>query len=82
MGGLFQSALCPRQPHRAEQSRVRQRVRYQRAYNPLGARPALVGQKGSVRELVPIANKWGFYWGGHYSGRKDGMHFEVAVLKG
>ena len=50
-------------------------------YNPLGARPALVGQKGSVRELVPIANKWGFYWGGHYSGRKDGMHFEVAVLK-
>jgi peptidoglycan hydrolase-like protein with peptidoglycan-binding domain len=50
-------------------------------YNKLGHRPALVGQKGSVRELVPIANKWGFYWGGHYHGRPDGMHFEVAFLK-
>jgi hypothetical protein len=40
----------------------------------------LVGEKGSVRELVPIANRWGFYWGGHYNGRPDGMHFEVAFL--
>jgi hypothetical protein len=21
-----------------------------------------------------------FYWGGHFSGRKDGMHFEVAKI--
>lgn len=49
------------------------------AWNTLGAVPALVGQKGSVRELVPIANKNGFYWGGHFS-RKDGMHFEVARI--
>lgn len=49
-------------------------------YNRLGARPALVGEKGSVRELVPIANRWGFFWGGHYDARKDGMHFEVAFL--
>jgi peptidoglycan hydrolase-like protein with peptidoglycan-binding domain len=50
-------------------------------YNSLGQRPALVGEKGSVRELVPIANQWGFYWGGHYKSRPDGMHFEVAFLK-
>jgi len=30
---------------------------------------------------VPLANKWGFYWGGHFGGRLDGMHFEVAVLR-
>jgi hypothetical protein len=50
------------------------------AWNERGHRPALVGEKGSVRELVPIAHKWGFYWGGHFS-TPDGMHFEVAVLK-
>jgi peptidoglycan hydrolase-like protein with peptidoglycan-binding domain len=49
--------------------------------NPLGARPKLVGQRGSTRELVPLANKWGFYWGGHFGGRPDGMHFEIAFLK-
>ena len=46
-------------------------------WNGLGARPALVGQKGCVRELVEIANRCGFYWGGHFT-RLDGMHFEVA----
>lgn len=50
-------------------------------WNMLGTQPALVGQKGSVRKLVPIANDHGFYWGGHFPGRPDGMHFEVAVLK-
>lgn len=50
------------------------------AWNQLGIVPALVGQKGSVRELVQIANQNGFYWGGHFS-RKDGMHFEVAQIK-
>jgi hypothetical protein len=48
---------------------------------PLGARPRLVGQRGATRELVPLANKWGFYWGGHFGSRPDGMHFEVAFLK-
>lgn len=47
-------------------------------YNPLGATPALAGRTGSVRELVPLANEHGFYWGGHFSGRPDGMHFELA----
>jgi hypothetical protein len=51
------------------------------AENTLGTRPLLVGQRGSIRELVPIANKWGFYWGGHFGSRPDGMHFEIAFLK-
>lgn len=46
-------------------------------WNLLGVQPALVGELGSVRELVTIANDLGFYWGGHFS-RKDGMHFELA----
>ncbi len=49
-------------------------------WNKLGAMPALVGRKGSVRELVEIANNNGFYWGGHFT-RLDGMHFEVAQVK-
>lgn len=48
-------------------------------WNQLGVVPALVGQKGSVRELVSIANDNGFYWGGHFK-RLDGMHFEVAKI--
>lgn len=51
------------------------------AWNRLSHVPALVGQRGSVRELVPIAHEHGFYWGGHF-GRKDGMHFEIAYLQG
>lgn len=47
-------------------------------FNALGAVPALVGKPGSVRELVPAANALGFYWGGHYKSRPDGMHFELA----
>ncbi len=50
------------------------------AGNGLGQRPALVGEPWSVRELVPLANENGFWWGGHYPDRKDGMHFEVAAL--
>ena len=37
------------------------------AWNERDHRPALVGEKGSVRELVPIAHKWGFWWGGYFS---------------
>ena len=51
-----------------------------RTYNMLGVPPARQGELGSVRELVPIANKWGFYWGGHFEERKDGMHFELANI--
>jgi peptidoglycan hydrolase-like protein with peptidoglycan-binding domain len=52
------------------------------AWNRLGHIPALADQKGSVRRLVPIANRHGFYWGGHYQRRPDGMHFEIATLLG
>jgi hypothetical protein len=45
--------------------------------NGYGVMPPVVGQKGSIRELVPIANKLGFYWGGHFKHR-DGMHFELV----
>ncbi|CAN5209231.1 hypothetical protein BH23BAC1_BH23BAC1_32990 [soil metagenome] len=51
-------------------------INYQ--WNKLGAIPALVGEPGSVRELVEIANVNGFYWGGHFKNRSDGMHFELA----
>lgn len=49
-------------------------------WNRLSTVPALRDEKGSVRELVPLAHDHGFYWGGHFS-RRDGMHFEVAQLR-
>lgn len=48
--------------------------------NPLGHTPIGVGSRGCLRELVEIANGIGFYWGGHFSERPDGMHFELAQL--
>jgi hypothetical protein len=48
-------------------------------WNGLHCLPALVGQLGSVRELVPAANKNGLWWLGH-SSVSDGMHFELGVL--
>jgi hypothetical protein len=48
-------------------------------YNGLNKIPAMIGKTGCVRELVPIANECGFYWGGHFT-RKDGMHFEIAKI--
>ena len=51
------------------------------AWNKLGKVPALLNQKGSVRELVALANKNGFFWGGHFGGgRMDGMHFELGKM--
>jgi hypothetical protein len=38
------------------------------------------GRREGLHELVPIAHKWGFWWGGHFT-TPDGMHFEVAVVK-
>ncbi len=49
------------------------------AWNMLGQTPALLGEKGSVRSLVGIAHKNGFYWGGHFN-RRDGMHFEIFKI--
>lgn len=47
-------------------------------WNRLGQIPTPAGKYGSVRELVPIANEYGFFWGGHFTERPDGMHFEVG----
>lgn len=45
--------------------------------NPRGSPSAEPGEKGSVYELIKIANGIGWYWGGHFS-TEDGMHFEFA----
>jgi hypothetical protein len=50
------------------------------ALNPLGVEPAFPGKAGCVYDLVRIAHDHGFYWGGHFSKRRDGMHFEVAEV--
>lgn len=51
-------------------------------FNKRGHTPALVGMKGSTRELVAIANENGFFWGGHFKRKKaiDGMHFDIAKV--
>jgi hypothetical protein len=49
--------------------------------NQLGKTPAIIWEPGCVFELVPLAIRWGFYWGGWFSGgRVDGMHFEVRTI--
>lgn len=44
-------------------------------WNGYGSEPAQLGSFGSVRELVPIFEKHGFFWGGHFR-TPDGMHFQ------
>lgn len=46
-------------------------------WNRLRSVPALVGQRGCVRDLVAIANDNGIWWLGH-SPVSDGMHFGLA----
>jgi len=43
-------------------------------WNGFRREPARMGRVGCVRELVPIAYRFKFYWGGWYN---DGMHFEA-----
>jgi len=50
-------------------------------WNGYGDTPAAAGARGSVRELVGIAEACGFGWGGWWSGKyTDGMHFELFDL--
>jgi hypothetical protein len=51
------------------------------AYNSFGKTSSPAGTKGSVRDLVPIFEKYGFRWGGNYQ-RPDPMHFEFTLQKG
>lgn len=46
-------------------------------WNPMGKPPASPGEIGSVWELASIAKQLGWTWGGDYTGRQDGMHFEL-----
>jgi len=46
-------------------------------WNRLGAVPAASGTKGSLVELVPIAEGCGWAWGGWWN-TPDGMHFDWA----
>lgn len=46
------------------------------SYNGLGKEPLPAGVEGSVAELVPIFAKHGWFWGGWFTHRLDGMHFE------
>lgn len=48
-------------------------------WNGLGREPAEIGRLGCLLELVPIAHRFGLYWGGNFV-RQDGMHFEVAKV--
>ena len=47
-------------------------------WNGLGKVGALAGEVGTVRPLVPIFEKHGFYSGIWYRSRQDGMHFEYV----
>jgi peptidoglycan hydrolase-like protein with peptidoglycan-binding domain len=50
-------------------------------WNALNQTPARPGQPGCLHELVPLANRFGFFWGGHFIRNRDGMHFEVAHVE-
>lgn len=47
-------------------------------WNPAGEDPVPMAGEGSVAELVEIANRHGFVWGGHDPRRKAGLHFELG----
>lgn len=49
-------------------------------WNPLGARGALIGEKGTTRDLALTAYRHGFYYGGWFRPRNDPMHFEVFKI--
>lgn len=49
-------------------------------WNGYNKKPAAIGKTGCLLQLVPIAEKHGFAWGGFFKS-PDGMHFEVAELK-
>ena len=51
-----------------------------RMVDRLGEAPARQGEVGCLYDLVPIAWQHGFFWGGNFPRRPDGMHFEVGDI--
>jgi hypothetical protein len=49
-------------------------------WNPMGKVGPASGSKGSVYDLVKIANDLGWFWGGHFTARPDPMHFECTKI--
>lgn len=47
-------------------------------WNPAENEPVPMQTEGAVTELVEIANRHGFVWGGHDPRRKAGLHFELG----
>jgi hypothetical protein len=49
--------------------------------NPLGAPPekTFIGGTHDGLRVVEIMAAWGWYWGGHFDGRKDAMHFQFCT---
>lgn len=49
--------------------------------NPLGMQPdgTFIGGTVDGKRVVEIMSAWGWYWGGHFDGRKDAQHFQFAT---
>lgn len=47
--------------------------------HPIGTSPSANYSAAQIAQCRAIARQFGLRWGGDYSGRKDGMHFEVIL---
>jgi hypothetical protein len=79
-GGLFAQRLCRGSETTLSNHAYATAVDLNVWWNMIGKRPALMGMKGCLREIVPIMAELGWWWGGwgwpkHYH-RLDGMHCE------
>jgi hypothetical protein len=51
------------------------------AYNPMGRKPAQLGEVGCILELIPMANECSIVSGADWHGAAiDGMHFEIGTF--